>query len=130
MIGANANEALDFSLSAGNAHDDPQGQSLLTRRGRCARRKPLLMDKAYEGDGMRRTARRLNYRPVVPPKRNRRKPWRINKTLYKRRNEVERLFRNLKSFRRIFTRYDKLDVIFCGFIYFALSVLLFCVNTP
>ncbi len=45
-----------------------------------------------------------------------------DRQLYKRRNEVERLFRRLKGFRRIFTRYDKLDVIFLGFITFALIV--------
>ena len=42
--------------------------------------------------------------------------------MYKRRNEVERLFRRLKGFRRIFSRFEKLDVMFSGFIYFALVV--------
>ena len=47
------------------------------------------------------------------------------------RNEVERLFRMLKGFRRIFTRYDKLDVVFVSCIYFALVVAaLRSVNTP
>ena len=36
--------------------------------------------------------------------------------------EVERLFRRLKAFRRIFTRFDKLDVLFLGFSHFALIV--------
>jgi len=40
--------------------------------------------------------------------------------MYKRRNEVERLFRRLKGFRRIFSRFDKLDRMFTGFISFAL----------
>jgi len=88
------------------------------------------MDKAYEGDGMRLAAERLGYAPAVPPRANRREPRDYDRALYGRRNEIERLFRRLKAFRRIFTRYDKLDVIFCGFIFFALSVLLFCVNTP
>jgi len=47
-------------------------------------------------------------------------PWEYDKELYKQRNQVERLFRRLKRFRRIFTRYDKLDVIFLSFVYFAL----------
>jgi len=42
--------------------------------------------------------------------------------MYKRRNEIERLFRRLKGFRRIFSRFEKLDVMFIGFIYFALIV--------
>ena len=47
-------------------------------------------------------------------------PWEYDRELYKRRNEVEPLFRRLKGFRRIFTRYDKLDAIFRRFILFAL----------
>jgi transposase len=48
--------------------------------------------------------------------------WEYDKELYKKRNEVERLFRRLKGFRRIFTRFDKLDVMFIGFVVFALIV--------
>ena len=42
--------------------------------------------------------------------------------MYKRRNEIERLFRRLKGFRRIFSRFEKLDVMFIGFIHFALII--------
>jgi transposase len=58
------------------------------------------------------------------------------KELYKRRNEVERMFRWLKAFRRIATRYDKLDLMFSAFIYLALCIIIscslsfLCVNTP
>jgi transposase len=41
---------------------------------------------------------------------------------YKRRNEIERLFRRLKGFRRIFSRFDKLDLMFMAFLCFALVV--------
>ncbi|MEE0814293.1 MAG: IS5/IS1182 family transposase, partial [Desulfovibrio fairfieldensis] len=37
--------------------------------------------------------------------------------------EVERLFRRLKGFRRVFTRFDKLDVMFLAFVVFALIVI-------
>ena len=85
----------------------------------------VLMDRAYEGDETRRTARDVGLKPVVPPKRNRRNPWRYNKKLYKRRNEVERFFRrNLEDFRRIATRYDKLDVMFLAFLNFVTIVIL------
>jgi len=40
--------------------------------------------------------------------------------MYKRRNEVERLFRRVKGYRRIFSRFEKLDVMFTAFISFAL----------
>lgn len=42
--------------------------------------------------------------------------------MYKRRNEVERLFRRLKGFRRIFSRFEKLDAMFLGFPSFVLVV--------
>ncbi len=40
--------------------------------------------------------------------------------MYKRRNEVERLSCRLEGLRRIFSRFEKLDVMFVGFICFAL----------
>lgn len=82
----------------------------------------LLMDKAYEGDETRQLALEFGYDPIVPPKSNRITPWEYDKEMYKRRNEVERLFRRLKGFRRIFSRFEKLDVMFTGFIHFALIV--------
>ena len=81
---------------------------------------PLLMDRAYEGDETRRLAAELGFAPVAPPKRNRVDPWEYDRELYRKRNQVERLFRRLKAFRRVFTRFDKLDALFPGFIHFAL----------
>ena len=62
--------------------------------------------------------------PVVLPKSDIKKPWRYDRELYKARNQVERLFRRLKSFRRVATRYDKLDASYRAFVALGLSVLL------
>ena len=78
------------------------------------------MDRACKGNPTRQLAWDLGYQPVAPPLRSRQEPWQYDRELYKGRNEIERLFRRLKGFRRAFTRYDKLDVIFSGFILFAL----------
>ena len=59
---------------------------------------------------------------MVPPLRTRLEPWEYDRETYKRRNEIERVFRRLKGFRRIFSRFEKLDVVFLGFIVFALIV--------
>ena len=86
----------------------------------------LLMDRAYEGDETRQLALDLGLVPnrgqvpVVPPKQNRLTPWPYDRAMYKRRNEIERLFRRLKGFRRIFSRFEKLAVMFVAFINFAL----------
>ena len=122
MVAASDRDGVIFALSAGNRGDAPEGRALLRQLGPVDHSVYLLMDRAYEGDETRASAVELGYIPVVPPKRNRKNPWDYDKQLYKQRNQVERLFRRLKRFRRIFTRYDKLDVIFLAFIYFALIV--------
>jgi transposase len=90
------------------------------------------MDRAYEGDETQQLARELGYFPVVPPNPNRLEPWGYDRELYGRRNEIERLFRRLKAYRRVFSRFDKLDILFLGFIVFTLifEALRFSVNTP
>jgi len=77
------------------------------------------MDRAYEGDETRALAKSFGHEPVVPPKKNRKDPWEYDKEKYKRRNVVERFFRRIQGFRRVFTHYDKTDVMFLAFIKFA-----------
>ena len=120
MVAADARTAVTFSLSPGQTHDAPEGRKLLRRLGRQGTSLALVMDRAYEGDETRQLALDLGFEPVVPPLKTRRRPWLYNRELYKRRNEVERLFRRLKGFRRIFSRFEKLDALFLGFIHFAL----------
>lgn len=92
----------------------------------------LLMDCAHEGNETRRLALDLGFIPVVPPHPNRVESWKLKKLRYRRRNEIERLFRQLKGFRRIFSRFDKLDLVIIAFVYFALIVEHYGsrVNTP
>ena len=129
MVSANDRCVLTFSLSPGNAHDAVEGRKLLSNWHDAPRNVPLVMDRAYEGDETRQLALDLGFDPVVPPKSNRRNPWQYNKQIYKRRNEIERLFRRLKGFRRIFSRFEKLDIMFKAFINFALIFDMISVNT-
>ena len=122
MVAADARTAVTFTLSPGQAHDGPEGRQLLRKLGEAKWPIHLIMDRAYEGDETRQLALELNFIPVVPPKSDRVDPWEYDHAMYKRRNEIERLFRRLKGFRRIFSRFEKLDVIFIGFILFALIV--------
>ena len=122
MVAADARTAVTFSLSPGQAHDAPEGRQLLNRLGQQHDHPWLIMDRAYEGNETRQLALALGFIPVVPPSAARLDPWEYDREMYKRRNEIERLFRRLKGFRRIFSRFEKLDVIFLGFILFALIV--------
>ena len=127
MVAADARTAITFALSPGEAHDAPEGRKLLRALGKAQWPIHLLMDRAYEGDETRQLALDLNFIPVVPPKSNRVNAWEYDRAMYKRRNQIERLFRRLKGFRRIFSRFEKLDVMFIGFINFTLIVN-FCVH--
>ena len=120
MLAAGTQAAIAFCLSPGQAHDAPWGRELLKRVGPIQLRLPLVADRAYEGDETRQLAFALGYQPHIPPKTNRRHPWDYNREIYKRRNEIERLFRRIKAYRRVYTRYDKLDIIFLAFITLAL----------
>lgn len=122
---------MTFALSPGQAHDAPEGRKLLRNSEEQLGPWHLIMDRAYEGDETRQLALDLGMVPVVPPKKNRVEPWEYDREMYKRRNEVERLVRRLKGFRRIFSRFEKLDVMYLAFINFALIAdMLISVNTP
>ena len=54
------------------------------------------------------SSRQREITPVIPPKSNRKTPRICDFALYCERNLVERFFNQLKHFRAIATRYDKL----------------------
>ncbi|WKD51086.1 IS5 family transposase [Microbulbifer spongiae] len=123
MVAAGHNRAVVFSLSPGQVGDAPEGRKLLKSLENCGwDGAKVIMEKAYEGNEIRRLGFDLGMEPVVPSKRNRLSTWKYDVEAYKKRNEVERLFRRLKGFRRIFSRFYKLDVVFTFFIHFALIV--------
>ena len=130
MVAADARTAIAFALSPGQAHDAQHSRELLGGLGPLPEPLPLLMDGAYEDDQTRQLALDFGWIPVVPPKRTRLEPWEFDRVLYRRRNEVERLFRRLQGFRRIFSRFDKLDVMFLAFLHFALIVEALRFETP
>ena len=122
MVAANARTAITFALSPGQASDAVEGRQLLGSIGPLPAPLHLIMDRAYEDNQTRQLALDFGFIPVVPPKSNRLEPWEYDKAMDRKRNEIERLFRRLKGFRRIFSRFEKLDVLFLGFLTFALIV--------
>ena len=46
-----------------------------------------------------------------------------DKHLYKERNLVERFINKIKHFRRIFSRFDKLDCSYLGFLHFVSTLI-------
>ena len=69
----------------------------------------------------------------LPPKSNRREPWRLDAEKYKKQNEVERMFGQMKEIRRVATRYDNLDATYFSFVqltFIAIALRRLSVNTP
>ena len=97
MVAADARTAIVFALSPGHEHDAPHGRALLAELGPMPEGLPLLMDRAYEGNETRQLVLDLGMFPVVPPKSNRLQPWEYDRALYKKHNEIERLFVGLKA---------------------------------
>lgn len=67
----------------------------------------MLGDKAHDGNAIRQLIESQGAAPNIPAKSNRK--WRpcFSTTLYRERNQIERLFSKLKHLRRTATRYDK-----------------------
>ena len=80
----------------------------------------MIIDRAYEDNATRAMIKKHGFICVVPPKITRKYPWKYDKEMYRRRNEIERYFRRLKNYRKVFTRYDKLDSIFISVIRLAM----------
>lgn len=76
----------------------------------------LLADKGYDADTIREELAQAEVEAVIPAQSNRRDPIPHDRTKYRMRNLVERLFNKLKNWRRIATRYDKTKESYLGFV--------------
>jgi transposase len=99
-----------ISLTAGQASDLGQAEPLLEEVGP----KAFLADKAYDADALIDHLNTRQITPVIPSKANRIEQRQTDFVLYCERNLIERFFNNLKHFRAIATRYDKLASTFLG----------------
>jgi transposase len=83
-----------------------------------------LADRAYDCNETRELLKERNIEAVIPSKKNRLEPIEHDRQIYKLRNEIERFWRFLKNFRRVFSRFDKLDVNYAGFVLLGSIVIL------
>ena len=77
----------------------------------------VLADRAYGARTIREYISEHGASYVIPPQSNVSEPWPVDWYLYKERHLVECFFQKIKWFRRIATRYDKLDASFLAFVY-------------
>ena len=84
----------------------------------------VLADKGYDADYIMEAITEKGAEIVIPPKSNRINMRKYDKELYKERNKVERMFGQIKHFRRVATRYDKLASSYLSFVTIAAIKLL------
>lgn len=106
---------LRFVLTPGQRHDSKPVPELLD--GLPA--KALLADKAYDSDKIIQSAQEHGMQVIIPCRVNRKKQRTLDTHRYKARHLIENLFQRMKVFRRVATRFDKLDIRFLGFVHIA-----------
>ncbi len=118
MLADRQGNPLAFTLTGGQEADVTEAPTLIARAEQAA---AVVADKGYDADALIELLRNQGTEAVIPPRSNRIAPRRYSKRLYKARNLIERLFRRPKEFRRVATRYEKLDR------HFAAMIMLACV---
>jgi hypothetical protein len=62
---------------------------------------------------------------MIPKKKNAKTTYKFNKKTYKNRIFIEHTFQKLKTFKRIQLRYDSLIDTYLGFLFLAISLIIF-----
>lgn len=107
---------LAVHLTAGQRGESPQFETVCGLVEAPRRPKHLLADRGYDAQRIRAWLRQRRIRAVIPERklaagttrRRRGRPPVLDKSLYARRNAVERLIGWLKEHRSLATRFDKL----------------------
>lgn len=107
-------------LTPGNASDMAQAPSLIAALGPFSR---LIADRGYDSNAVRTLIAARGAEAVIPPSSLRVRQIPYDRTAYRARNLVERLWCRLKDWRRIATRYDKLAANFLSGVLIAAVVL-------
>ena len=106
-----------FLLSPGNDNDSTHAIELLNKTDITGSN--LLGDKAYGTKEILKYIKKHGATVVIPLKSNTKEPWPVDCNLYKERHLIECFFQKIKWFRRVATRFDKLDKSFLTFVYMA-----------
>jgi len=97
---------LQLKLTGGQVHDSAPAVELI--EGLTAEH--VIADKAFDAQHIVDAIVKQGAVPVIPPRKNRRDQRAYDKHLYKERHLVECFFCKIKEFRRVATRYDKLEI--------------------
>ena len=96
---------IGFTLTGANVADITEAPALLDQAPGA---EAVLGDKGYDANTLVERIQNTGAEAIIPPRSNRKTPRPYDTHRYKARHLVERFFNQLKQFRRIATRYEKL----------------------
>jgi transposase len=105
-------------LTAGQRHDRTQAQALVD--GFAFER--VIADRADAGAPFIAYVHDQGSEAVIPPHQSAKTRRDYDTWLYRERHLIECCINKLKHFRRIFSRFDKLDRSYLGFVHFACAL--------
>lgn len=105
---------LGWQLTAGQAGDAPEAAGLLAPW--LAPAQEVVADAAYDSDALRAVIAEAGAGAVIKPQPRRKNKPHFDPVAYAKRHFIEQTINKLKQFRRIATRYDKLDRTFDSFL--------------
>lgn len=105
-------------LTAGQRHDSTQAEALLDGLSF----EKVLADRGYAGAPFIAYLNQRGCEAVIPPHQCAKVKREYDPWVYRERHLVECCFNKLKHFRRIFSRFEKLDRSFLGFVHFVCAL--------
>ena len=106
--------ALRFLLSPGQAHDINKAEELV--KGFAFQR--VIADRGYAAQPFVDSLLEKGIEVVIPPHQRAKEQREYDKWWYRERQLVECFINKIKHFRRVFSRYEKLDRSYLGFLHF------------
>jgi len=105
---------LRFILTGGQRHDITQAEELIAD----LEFERVIADRSYDADGFIQVILEKQAQVVIPPRQNRKEQREYDAHFYKERHLIECFFNKIKHYRRLFSRFEKLDKRFLGFLSF------------
>ena len=109
-------------LSGGEVHDVSAAYELAGLFRGCK----VVADRGYDSKKLRELLGLQDCEAVIPGRKLHKKEIIYDKSLYRKRNLIERIFGKMKENRRLALRFDKSDINFLSFIAIALIKINLC----
>lgn len=110
---------LRIALTAGQRHDIIKAYDMIVELDFDR----IIADRSYSAQDFLNQIIANKMEPVIPPKQNVRQPHTYEAWLYRERHLIECFIGEIKHFRRVFSRFDKLASLYLSFLHLASALI-------